>query len=89
MRDAMKERLLSTDVEAWNNEWYVYVGAPLLAAVGAVFGQLWLTSEIPFFWASALAVGLCAGGAVVVGGVVLALIDTLAVTEPDADHRGR
>lgn len=40
MTDSLRPKLLRTDLEAWNNPRYVYLGAPDFAVLGLIVGQL-------------------------------------------------
>lgn len=75
MKNSLKSKVFSTGVGAWNNRWYVYVGAPFLAALGVVIGSLWGVHLASTELGEALVVGLFVGVTMIVGFTILALID--------------
>ncbi|GAB7120913.1 hypothetical protein [Natrinema sp. JCM 9743] len=48
MRDLLKSKVFTTNLDAWNNKWVPMVAAPFLAILGAVIGtvlSVYLTSS--------------------------------------------
>jgi len=75
MSGPITSRVLWTNLGAWNNAWYVYVGAPLLAALGAVIGSLWVSHLVSSEVGEALVVGVCVAVTMLVGFTLLAVVD--------------
>ena len=75
MDDTLKSRLFRTDVKAWNNAWYLYIGTPLLAALGSTIGVLWGVSLASTFLGEVLVLGSCVGVTMYTGFTILAVID--------------
>jgi hypothetical protein len=75
MPNSLTSRVLSTSLDAWNNPWFIYLGAPLLAALGATIGVVAaphvVTGEVP----RALTVGGCVAVTMLVGFTIMALFD--------------
>ncbi|NUC74873.1 hypothetical protein HTZ84_21655 [Haloterrigena sp. SYSU A558-1] len=75
MTNSLKSKLFGT--ETWNNKWYVYVGTPIFAFLGALCYWLFgihLVSSTP---AETVLMILFPGTAVVLGSTILAVIDGL------------
>jgi uncharacterized membrane protein len=81
MDSSLTSRVLWTDLSAWNNRWYVYVGAPLLAAIGATIGSLWGSHLASGEVAEALVMGSCIVIAMLVGLTILAVVDRRGSTD--------
>jgi uncharacterized membrane protein len=75
MGTSLKSRVFWTDLGAWNNAWFVYVGAPLLAALGATIGVLWGAHLVSSELGEVLMVGGCIGVTMLVGFTILAVVD--------------
>lgn len=71
----MKSRVFWSDLGAWNNAYYVYLGAPLLAVLGATVGSLWAVHLVPGESYRAFVVGGCIGVTMLAGLTLLALVD--------------
>jgi hypothetical protein len=75
MSDSLKARLFRFDNGAWNNPWYVYLGAPVLSmlgvSIGFLFGVHLVTSELGEY----LIVILCMVITMFIGFAGLASID--------------
>lgn len=74
MNDKVK-RKLSTNKDAWNNKWFLYVGGPVFAAIGVFIGWMWFLPLVSAFWAEAVVLGLCIGTTYLIGMTLLAYID--------------
>ena len=81
MNNSLKSRVFWTDLSAWNNPWYVYVGAPLLAALGATIGLVWGSHLVSGEVKEALVMGACIVMTMLIGFVILAAIDRRSSTE--------
>lgn len=75
MSSGIRRRLFGTDYEAWNNRWYVYVGAPVFAVLGYTVGFLFgvhLVDSEPGEW---LIIVLCMPLTMYLGFAGLAVLD--------------
>ncbi|WP_255170139.1 hypothetical protein [Natrononativus amylolyticus] len=75
MAGGMRARLLRTDLEAWNDERYVYVGGPMCAVLGLLLGQLFGVHLVSSAAGERLVVALVTGLSIVIGLAVLAALD--------------
>lgn len=71
----LQDRVLWTDLDAWNNPWYVYLGAPVLAALGAMIGTLFGVHLVSGEVGEWLVIGGCIAGTMLVGFALLAVLD--------------
>jgi cation transporter-like permease len=81
MSNSLKSRVFSTDPNAWNNTWYIYVGAPLLAAIGATIGLILGSHLARGEVEDALVMGTCIVMTMLIGFTILAAIDRRSATE--------
>lgn len=76
MRNALFGKLVGTKM--WNNKWYVYVGSPVFAVLGALlylfFGSHLISSSS---LAETVLMVLFPGITVMIGCVILAVIDEM------------
>lgn len=75
MGDSLRSKVFWTDLSAWNNPWYVYVGTPLLAATGATAGSLWGSHLVSGEVERAVVTGLFIALTMMVGFTALAAVD--------------
>jgi len=75
MNHSLKSRLLRTDLGAWNSPWYVYVGTPVFAALGATIGSLWGPHLASGELTDALVIGGAIGVTMLLGFTLLAVVD--------------
>ncbi|WP_323173094.1 hypothetical protein [Natrialba sp. PRR66] len=75
MRNGLKKRLFRLDREGWNNPWYGFVAAPVLAMVGVLIGRLFGVHLASSALGEGLIVLLCIGITMVVGFTGVALVD--------------
>jgi hypothetical protein len=81
MSRSLKSRVLWTDLSAWNNTWYVYVGAPLPAASGAPIGLILGSHVARGETGERLVVGACIAVTMLVGFTLFAAVDTHGSTD--------
>lgn len=81
MSNSLKSRVFWTDLSVWNNAWYVYVGAPLLAAIGATIGSLWGSHLARGEVGEVLVMGACIVVTMLVGFTLLAAVDRRSSTD--------
>jgi hypothetical protein len=81
MNKSLKSRVFWTNLSAWNNPWCVYVGTPLLAALGATIGFVWGSHLVSGEVKEALVMGACIVMTMLSGFTILAAIDSRSSTE--------
>ena len=81
MSKSLKSRVFWTNLSAWNNPWCVYVGTPLLAALGATIGFVWGSHLVSGEVKEALVMGACIVMTMLSGFTILAAIDSRSSTE--------
>jgi VIT1/CCC1 family predicted Fe2+/Mn2+ transporter len=75
MGDSIQARLFSFDNKAWNNPWFAYLGAPVLAMLGVSIGYLFGVHFVNSTLGEYLIVVLCMAITMGIGFVGLASID--------------
>jgi len=81
MSKSLKSRVFWTNLSAWNNPWCVYVGTPLLAALGATIGFVWGSHLVSGEVKETLVMGACIVVTMLSGFTILAAIDSRSSTE--------
>lgn len=75
MRNELKKRLFRLDHKGWNNSWYGFVAAPVLAALGVLFGELFGVHLVSSALGEDLILGVCIVITMFVGFIGVALVD--------------
>ncbi|MFC4987258.1 hypothetical protein [Saliphagus infecundisoli] len=75
MRDGLKQRLLRVDYESWDNPWYGFVAAPVLAILGGSFGYFLGVHLVSSPLAEEIIAYVCIAITFFVGYIGVALID--------------
>jgi hypothetical protein len=75
MNNSLKSRVFWTNLQAWNNRWYAYVGAPLFAALGAIIGSVLAAQLHSGELSTTLLTGGCMVVTMLVGFTLLAVVD--------------
>jgi FtsH-binding integral membrane protein len=78
MNGSIQSRVVATDLDAWNNSWYVYVATPFLAVLGVVLGSVVDVHVAASDLGQVLVTGLVLGATMLVGYTLLALADRRA-----------
>lgn len=75
MRNLLKSKVFTTNLDAWNNKWVPFVASPFLAALGVVIGTVLSVFITSSELGQTLVMGFFLFVTMMTGYTLLALID--------------